>query len=461
MINNSSPSIAVIGAGPSGLAVSLFLKNTPEILESKNHVGGHASSFVENGFTFDYGPHILFSRDKDILNFIVKSLEENVARCRRNNKISYQNCLLKYPFENDLKSLPLEDNYDCIRHFIFNPYKERYAVPTNMKEWFLKTFGEGICSRYLFPYNEKVWNIPVEQLSMSMAERIPNPLPDDILKSSLGYTTEGYLHQLYYFYPKKGGYQAISEAWKKNLPITYEFTVDKIQFKQGKIKLTDLNGRTKEFEQIISTMPIHELVTKLDMVVPLDISSAIEKLIINPMFVISFGVRGIDSKQHTAIYFPEADFLVNRISYPCTFSSANAPDNHWSLQAEITCSKDSAIWSMSDVEILEHTKQGLQKRNLLPSDDKLVFTKVDRVQHAYVVYDVGYEESISKVRNWFAALGIHLLGRFGYFEYINVDMAIDRAIKLAAAINKEPDSLETKVCYLENALVKLTQSALC
>ena len=136
-------SLAVIGAGPSGLAVSLFLHNTPEILESKPYVGGHTAPFIANGFTFDYDPHILFSRDQEILDFIVKTLGPNVHRCRRNNKISYKNSMVKYPFENDLKSLSLEDNYDCIHHFLFNPYQEKYTHPNNMREWFLKTFGKG------------------------------------------------------------------------------------------------------------------------------------------------------------------------------------------------------------------------------------------------------------------------------------------------------------------------------
>ncbi|MGQ3889801.1 protoporphyrinogen/coproporphyrinogen oxidase [Legionella sp. CNM-1927-20] len=467
MMDEDKPTIptsrlSVIGAGPSGLAVSLFLKNTPDILESKNHVGGHASSFIVDGFTFDYGPHILFSRDEDILDFIIATLGDNIAQCRRNNKIAYKDRLLKYPFENDLGSLPLEDNYDCIRHFIFNPYKEKYANPNNMREWFLKTFGEGICSRYLFPYNEKVWNIPVERLSMSIADRIPTPPPEDILKSSLGYTTEGYLHQLYYSYPKKGGYQAICEAWKKNLSIIYQFTVNKIQFINDKIRLYDCHGNMKEYEQVISTMPIHELIAKINIAIPADIKSAAEKLIINPMFVISFGIQGIDPNQYTAVYFPEPEFWVNRVSYPCTFSSVNGPKGHWSLQAEITCTKNSALWKKSDAEILTHTKLGLQKRNLLPSDNSIVFAKVNRIPYAYVVYDVGYEEHANKVRTWLASHGIYLLGRFSYFEYINIDMAVDRAIKLAATLNGDQrDYLQIKSLYLKNALNKLTGSDSC
>src|SRR3990167_7373942 len=221
--------IGIIGAGPSGLAVNLFLQAPHEILERGEQVGGHASSFVEQEFTFDYGPHILFSRDQAILDFIVTSLGDNVTQCRRKNKISFKNRLVKYPFENDLHALPLEDNYACVRDFIFNPYKTQCSQPANMKEWFLKTFGYGLCARYLFPYNEKVWNISIEQLSIALAERIPKPALTDILKSSLGYPTEGYMHQLYYHYPNTGGYQAICKAWAAPATITYQFQVSHIQ----------------------------------------------------------------------------------------------------------------------------------------------------------------------------------------------------------------------------------------
>ena len=104
----------VLGAGPSGISYSLFFENSPLIIEKNDHPGGHASSFVIDGFTFDYGPHIIFSRDKPILDFIVNSLGENVHQCKRNNKISFKDKLVKYPFENDLSTLDLEDKVTAV-----------------------------------------------------------------------------------------------------------------------------------------------------------------------------------------------------------------------------------------------------------------------------------------------------------------------------------------------------------
>jgi len=176
-------------------------------------------------------------------------------------------------------------------------------------------------------------------------------------------------------------------------------------------------------------------------------------LIVNPMFVVSFGIKGVDPNQYTAVYFPESEFWVNRISYPCTFSAANGPEKHWSLQAEITCSQNSTIWNTSDNDILAHAKHGLQKRGLLPNNNQIVLERVDRIERSYVVYDVGYEENAAKVRAWFTSIGIYLLGRFSYFEYINIDMAVDRAIKLAIELNEDKDDFsQLKSQYLAQAL---------
>lgn len=431
----------IIGAGPAGLCMAMFLKQPHEVLEKADHSGGLAASFSDQGYTFDYGPHIMFSKNKEVLDFMIASLGKNVQKCKRHNKISYKGKFLKYPFENDLSSLPLEDNFDCLNSFLFNPYKKKYAKPKDLEQWLLHTFGKGICERYLFPYNEKVWNIPVKDLSMLWADRIPNPPVEDVIKSSIGYQTEGYLHQLYYHYPLKGGYQAISDAWAKKVKPTYNFEVKKITKTKSKTFIVGNGEKELEFDQIISTLPIQELVKMINIPIPTKVQNAIKGLIVNPMFIISLGVKGEDKNKYTAMYFPEKDFLVNRLSFPKTFSPHNAPNGHYSIQAEITCLKNSSVWKKSDEIILKQTIDGLRKKGVLQKDEKIVYQNVKRVQYAYVVYDINYEKNVKIIRDWFPKQGIHLVGRFSYLEYINVDVVVERAQEIATKINKAPVKL--------------------
>jgi protoporphyrinogen oxidase len=191
------------------------------------------------------------------------------------------------------------------------------------------------------------------------------------------------------------------------------------------------------FDELVSTLPVHELLRIAKFPVPERVRMAVRSLIVNPMYVVSLGIRGEDTEKMTAIYFPEEEFLVNRISYPATFSSENAPAGHHSIQAEITCRANSPVWRMSDAEVLEHVIGGLEKRGLVRRD-AIALTDVRRSRYSYVVYDSQYERNVKIIRDWFPRQGIHLVGRFSYFEYVNVDGAVARAMEIAGGINGAP-----------------------
>lgn len=58
-MKSSRAEVAIVGAGPGGLAAALLLANTGarvQIFESKSRVGGRTSAVEEQGFRFDLGP---------------------------------------------------------------------------------------------------------------------------------------------------------------------------------------------------------------------------------------------------------------------------------------------------------------------------------------------------------------------------------------------------------------------
>ena len=56
--------------------------------------------------------------------------------------------------------------------------------------------------------------------------------------------------------------------------------------------------------------------------------------------------------------------------------------------------------------------------------------------HAYVVFDDQYKESTDKIFEYLRQVGIKTLGRFGQWEYFNMDVCIFEAMKLAVEINQ-------------------------
>ncbi len=94
--------IGILGGGLAGLALRYFIKHDTEILEKEAECGGLCRSIQENGFIFDQGGHLLFSKNKGVLGVLRKILGNNVEKRRRNNKVYYDKRFLKYPFENGL-----------------------------------------------------------------------------------------------------------------------------------------------------------------------------------------------------------------------------------------------------------------------------------------------------------------------------------------------------------------------
>jgi protoporphyrinogen oxidase len=97
---------------------------------------------------------------------------------------------------------------------------------------------------------------------------------------------------------------------------------------------------------------------------------------------------------------------------------------------------------MSDDDVVGHVLDGLIRYGVVPVSDPLVFSDVQRMQYAYVVYTVGYEAQISTVRSWAESHKIHIHGRFGAFEYLNVDGCITRSVEMASHLNGRPTTLD-------------------
>ena len=184
--------ITILGGGLAAVSLAYFLQDEEKIeeitiLEKEDGLGGLCRSIHKAGYTYDIGPHILFSKDKEMLDLMLE-VTGQTNRLRRSNQIIHKGRYVQYPFENDLSKLPQEDLEYCITGFQNNPY-ENYEAQ-NMLQFFLKTFGEGITNLYLRPYNEKIWKHDPSFMDTQMVDRIPKPTDEEIMRSASGETVD-------------------------------------------------------------------------------------------------------------------------------------------------------------------------------------------------------------------------------------------------------------------------------
>jgi protoporphyrinogen oxidase len=423
-------SIGILGGGISGIALAAHLDDNVEVLEKRPRIGGLCGTISEQGFTFDAaGPHIMFSKNKEVLNLMIEVLDGNVHQNRRENRIYFKGKLVKYPFENDLAALPKEDNFECILGYLQNPRAN--DTPTNLAEWSYATFGAGISDKYFIPYNAKIWNYDPEKIGLEFVARIPKPPMEDVLKSSIGISTEGYLHQLYYSYPTVGGFEAIVHGFEKRVrgEIHTSWRIASIARDGDEWRVTADTGEERRYRTLVSTLPLHELL-KVWPDAPAETRELATKLRYNSLINILLGSKTDPGHNFTALYVPDPEILFHRLSFPKAFGEKCVPPGGSSIMAEITTSAGDGIWEQSDDALIERAIAEIEKIGFVDRSS-IVYKRVARFLYGYPVYDLEYRKNVTAMRESVAATGLHLLGRFAQFDYINSDVCIERALALA------------------------------
>jgi protoporphyrinogen oxidase len=420
--------VGVLGGGVSGLFTAYFLGGNIEVLEADSTPGGLARCFGTDGYRSDIGGHILFSKDKEALSHEISVLGDNVHQGLRANKILYEGLHVKYPFENGIDVLPKDQIVDILQTFIENPHK---AKPTNFREWLYHTFGDGLTNRYLYPYNAKIWKTPLEEMSLEWVDRVPRPPLVDLLKTAVGISTEGYTHQLYFQYPKTGGFEALPRAVAAKLgrKVLTGVRVASLRPCEGGWAVTSTTGEERRYRQIVATIPIGTLFDALSDV-PAPVRAAADGLRHNSLRVALVGVEGTDLSQYTALYVPDSRSLYHRVCYNRVFSPDLVPSGHSSVSCEITVSPGSDLDSWSDERLLDRVVEDLVRDGIVRRE-RIRYRAVHRERYAYVVYTTGYSDRVKTIRQYTESRGIHLAGRFAEFQYVNTDACVRRALDLA------------------------------
>jgi protoporphyrinogen oxidase len=433
--------VTVLGGGLSALSLAYFLQNDEKIdkitiLEKDDVPGGLCRSYDLDSIKYDAGPHIIFSKDKEILDLMISLLGENVNKLKRSNQIIYKDKYVQYPFENDLSKLPKDDLDYCVTSFMSNPYTGYNAQ--NMLQFFLKTFGEGITNTYLRPYNEKIWKYDPSFMDTQMVERIPRPPDEDIIRSSKGETIEGYLHQLFFYYPKSGGFEALIKAFISSfngkVSVLTSQTITAVDKKGEKYSVTS-NGRTVESDLIVSTIPVMEFV-KLYGVKDQSVEDASDSLKYNSTILMAVNTACDLSGHNFCFTIPDKEVIFHRISKLDFYGENYHIDGTATYILEISYRKGDYVDSLSDGEIVKRVKNGLEKIGFIKSDEDMLKYEMKRFPYTYVIYDLKHKENMSVIRRFFQEQGILLNGRFGNFEYWNADTIIRKSKDLSDRIQK-------------------------
>ena len=154
---------------------------------------------------------------------------------------------------------------------------------------------------------------------------------------------------------------------------------------------------------------------------PENIKEAVSNLKYNSLTTVLFDC---DKTDITWLYIPSHKYRSHRVGYQSALTPNASPDKNRG------CGALEIIGQRFDVD------ENLLKGGILP--DELGFRRIldsEFTEYAYVIHDKAYRSSTDLIKSYFAEdPGFVLLGRWGTWNYKNMDLCILDAMKTAEAI---------------------------
>jgi protoporphyrinogen oxidase len=215
-------------------------------------------------------------------------------------------------------------------------------------------------------------------------------------------------------------------------------SVDRIFWEPGRILAVEAGGKRYEGAHFVSSLPIRELIQKLEPAPPPELLSAANDFNYRDFLTVALIIKGTDLFPDNWIYIHEPGVQVGRIQNFGNWSPEMVPEpNRSCLGLEYFCFEGDGLWSKTDAELVELGRQELALLGLVKADDVLDGCVV-RMPKAYPVYDSVYKRGIAAVQKFLAEVpNLQLVGRNGMHRYNNQDHSMLTAMLAARNILRD------------------------
>lgn len=418
----------ILGAGPTGLGAAWRLNELGEtdwlLIERESEAGGLAGSVLDDkGYTWDRGGHVQFSH-YDYFDGLMNTLlaPEEWLHHDRESWVRIRDTFVPYPFQNNLRYLPREVMWDCVRgliHLLKEPYAGR---PRDFGQWAEASFGEGICRHFMRPYNFKVWAYPLEELDCGwVGDRVSVINLERILENILFERDDvSWGPNNRFQFPLRGG---TGEVWRRcaaRLPadrMRFSTAVDHIDSRKRIAKTAQ--GEEIGYEALISSLPLDRFVGMTDLGGEKKFVEHAALLRHSSTHIIGLGIRGKPAPEIATkcwMYFPEDNCPFYRATVFSNYSPNNVPDieRGWSLMCEVS---ESPAKPVEASRVVEESAAGAVRAGLIRQADDVIHTHYRFLSHGYPTPSLERDRGLDFLLPALRERGICSRGRFGAWKY--------------------------------------------
>jgi protoporphyrinogen oxidase len=442
--------VVILGGGPAGCGAAFRLRQLDHarvtLVERQGHFGGNAGSFEWAGQRLDFGSHRLhYTTEPAILADIRSLLLGELLERKRNGRIRLRERFVRFPF----KPVDLLTSLD--KRFASGVLLDMMAGKLGLRrqtsgdsfaEVLLRSLGPTICENFYFPYARKIWGHEPTALSGIQARRrVTANSFTKLIKRILKPVGDGM-----FYYPRHG-FGSITQAYAGaasglGAELLLNTSVERLEIPasadgQWQVHVSqDGVRRALAADNVWSTIPITMLARLTSPAPSPELTSAAPGIDYRAMLLVYLQLDVDRFTPTDAHYFPESQIAITRLSEPKNYSDLTTPAGSTVLCAELPCSPDDAVWSMSDAELGQLVERDIHTAGL-PLGRPAVAVHVKRLRFAYPVYLTGYERHFDAHDTW-ASRQPRLLtfGRQGLFAHDNTHHALYMAYCAAECLSE-------------------------
>lgn len=451
--------VLVLGAGPAGLSAAWNLVqdgHNVTVLEKADVWGGQSLTFEDGGYRFDIGPHNIHSKYRNVLDFLSENLKDDWSERNLRAEIYFRGKRVEYPLVGTqvLKFLPFGTSFLCALSFasrrLMSIFLKQFKDDGTYQTWVVNRFGMRFYDIFFGPYTQKTWGIPPSELSdIICKKRIAVRSLIELIKSVF-FKQEFYHPEnprlVRQCYPRLGvglisdffadgilkdGGKILTGVNIKNLTLKESRVVGVSYEKEGRICEVNLDSKDDGAWEVLSTIPLNELILSMRGVPPQEVRAAATAMDFTSEVLLYLKIDGESIFEVPLLYFSEMEFPFNRVYDVRMFSADMVPKGKNALCLELTCREGDSTWLMPDDHVFENCIAPLEKHGLLDRR-RVEGYIVRRLRHAYPLFRVGIQKKLKAIYDYLYTIkNLESFGRQGLFAYVNVDDVIWMGFEVA------------------------------
>lgn len=467
--------VAVIGAGPAGMTAAYQLAKAGvavDLFEAGPRVGGMARTFELWGQKVDLGPHRFFSSDARVNRLWLEVVGRDYKMVDRLTRIYYRGKFFHYPLKafDALGNLGVVEAAACVVSY------GRQRLNTSpqdgsFEDWVTRRFGRRLFEIFFKTYTEKLWGISCKELDADFAaQRIKKLSLYEAIKNALlgGRGNEHKTLVDRFAYPT-GGTGMVYERMAAFVAshggtVHLKTPVKRVVQSGGRVTGVELEGgERRDYDHVISSMPLTLMVSRLDDV-PEQVKRAAAALRFRNTILVYLEVQGRALFPDNWLYVHSSELEMGRITnfrnwVPELYGEASSSI----VALEYWCYDHDPIWKEDDAVLVARAERELASTGLTQGAP-ITAGHVERVPRCYPVYGRGYKDQLDPIVAHLKTLsGISVIGRYGAFKYNNQDhsilmglLAVENVVHGAAhdlwEINTDYESYQEEAVITETGL---------